>query len=153
MKMAFRFPVGFMAIKDATQRIHHPSLTSEHQFDGEHWIRYHAYHGAWLRRKLPGFKFPRGYYEVFAEAYVWAALDALERGDRRKCARYLRKALRAAPKWSLTNPRVPAAAAGILLGRHGGRLLTRVRAARLRKSETLVYADQRGTHTYSSTSP
>jgi glycosyltransferase involved in cell wall biosynthesis len=144
MKMAIRFPVGFMAIKDATQRIHHPSITSENRFDGEHWIRYHAYHGAWFTRELPGLKLPRGYYEVFAEAYVWAALDALERGDRRKSARYLRKAIRLAPKWSLSNPRVSANAAGLLLGQHGGKLLTRVRAARQARSEQLVYADEVG---------
>jgi glycosyltransferase involved in cell wall biosynthesis len=144
MKMAIRFPVGFMAIKDATQRIHHPSITSENRFDGEHWIRYHAYHGEWFTRELPGLALPRGYYEVFAEAYVWAALDALERGERRKCARYLRKAVRLAPKWSLANPRVSASAAGLLLGDRGGKLLTRVRAARQSRSEQLVYADEVG---------
>lgn len=143
MKMALRFPVGFIAIKDATQRIHHPSITSEHRFDGEHWIRYHAYHGAWFRRELPGLKLPRGYYEVFADAYIIAALDALERGDRRKCARYLRKAVRLSPK-ALANPRVIAGAAGLLLGRRGGRLLTRVRAMRQRRSDRLVYADEGG---------
>jgi glycosyltransferase involved in cell wall biosynthesis len=144
MKMAIRYPVGFMAIKDATQRIHHPSVTSENRFDGEHWIRYHAYHGEWFTRELPGFKLPRGYYEVCADAHMMAALDALECGDRRKSARYLRKAVRLAPSYSLANPRVTAGAAGLLLGHRVRRLLARVRAARQARSDQLVYADEVG---------
>ena len=144
MKMAIRFPVGFMAIKDATQRIHHPSITSENSFDGEHWIRYHAYHGEWFTRELPGLKLPPGYYEVYADAHIMAALDALERSDRRKSARYLRKAIRLAPSYSLANPRVTVGAAGMLLGRPGRRLLSRVRASRQARSDQLFYADEVG---------
>jgi glycosyltransferase involved in cell wall biosynthesis len=142
MKMAMKYPVGFMAIKDATQRIHHPSITSEHQFDGEHWIRYHTYHGEWFTRELPGLKLPRGYYEVFADAHLRAALDAVGRDDRRKALGYLRKTVRLAPRYSLANPRVVATAAGLLLGRRGSRLVTRLRAARARRHDKLVYLDE-----------
>jgi GT2 family glycosyltransferase len=144
LRMALRFPTGFMAIKDATQRIHHPSITSEANFDGEHWIRYHEYHADWFRRELPGLKLPREYDEIVADAYIMAALDALERSDRRACARYLRGAVRCSPG-SVANPRLTAAAAALLLGRTGAGLLARARAARRRRSDELVYETADGT--------
>jgi glycosyltransferase involved in cell wall biosynthesis len=148
LRMALRFPTGLMAIKDATQRIHHPSITSEHSsgvtsvggagFDGEYWIRYHEYHGEWFRRELPGFRLPRQYDEIFAEAYIMAALDALERGDRRSCARHLRSAIRRDPT-SIANPRVAACAAALVLGRRGADLVSRARAARRLRSAEISY--------------
>jgi hypothetical protein len=129
-----------MAIRDATQRIHHPSVTSEANFDGEYWIRYHAYHGEWFCRELPGFKMPREYNQVYAAAHVMAALDALERDDRQKSVRYLRRALRLAPS-SVRDPRVAVTAVGLVLGRRGAGLVTRARAARQRRRDDLVYAD------------
>ena len=50
LRMALRFPTGFLAVRDATQRLHHPSLTSAATSDGELWIRWHDYHGEWIRR-------------------------------------------------------------------------------------------------------
>jgi GT2 family glycosyltransferase len=138
LRMALRFSVGFMAVKDATQRIHHPSITSEHEFDGEYWIRYHEYHSEWFHRELPGLRLPRQFDEVFADAHIMAALDALERGDRRKCARHLYCAVGRSPR-SLANPRVAASAAGLVLGRRGSELLARARAARRVRSDELVY--------------
>ena len=98
MRMALRFPTGFLAVRDVAQRLHHPSLTSECHFDGEHWISYHHYHSAWFRRALPGVELPRQFDQLSLEAYIMAALDALEHGDRRKCAHYLRSAVRRDPR-------------------------------------------------------
>ena len=97
MRMALRFPTGFLALRDGTQRLHHPSLTSEANFDGEHWIFYHRFHSEWFRRALPGLKLPREFHQIFAEAYIMAALDALERGDRRKVVKYVRRRAPAGP--------------------------------------------------------
>jgi glycosyltransferase involved in cell wall biosynthesis len=138
LRMALRFPTGFLAITDAVQRVHHPSITSELTLDGEFFIRYHAYHAQWFRRELPGLRLPRQYDEIFAEAYVMAALDALEHGDRRKCAQYLRSAIRRCPS-SIANPRVAASAGGLALGRRGADLLSRARAARRVRSSELGY--------------
>jgi hypothetical protein len=138
MRMAVRFPTGFIGIRDASQRIHGHSITSDLRIDGEYLIRYHAYHGAWFRRELPGLQFPRQYDEIFADAYIIAALDALERGDRRRCARHLRSAVRRSPR-SIANPRIAASVAALLLGRRGSRLLARVRSARRLRSAELVY--------------
>jgi glycosyltransferase involved in cell wall biosynthesis len=141
MRMALRFPTGFMAIKDASHRIHHPSITSEASFEGENFIHHHEYYGEWFRRELPGLQLPREYDEVFADAYIMAALDALERGDRRRCARHVRSAVRRCPS-SITNPRIAASAAGLMLGRTGTSLLARTRATRRRRSSELVYDDR-----------
>ena len=59
--------------------------------------RYHHYHSDWFRRALPGLELPRQFDQIFAEAYIMAALDALERDDRRKCAAYLRRPSGAIP--------------------------------------------------------
>jgi glycosyltransferase involved in cell wall biosynthesis len=138
MRMALRFPTGFLAVRDVTQRIHHPSLTSEANFDGEHWISYHLYHSDWFCRALPGLELPRQFNQVFADAYIMAALDALEREDRRKTATYLRRALRRDPG-ALLNPRVAVAATGVLAQSRGSQVLARARAARRRRSEQLVF--------------
>jgi glycosyltransferase involved in cell wall biosynthesis len=138
LKMALRFPTGFLAIKDATQRIHHPSITSEHSFDGEYWLRYHDYHESWFRRELPDLRLPRQYHQIVADAHILASLDALERGDRQRCARHLGNALRQSPS-SIAKPRFAAGAAGLALGRRGPSLLARARAARRRRSGELSY--------------
>jgi glycosyltransferase involved in cell wall biosynthesis len=138
LKMALRFPTGFLAIKDATQRIHHPSITSEHSFDGEYWLRYHDYHESWFRRELPGLRLPRQYHQIRADAHIMASLDVLERGDRQRCARHLGNALRRSPS-SIAKPRFAVSAAGLALGRRGPSLLARVRAARRRRSGELSY--------------
>ena len=138
MRMALHFPTGFLAVRDSCQRIHHPSLTSEHSPDGEYWIRFHEYHGEWFRRELPGLRLPRQYDELFADAYTLAALDALERDDRRRCVHYLSRAVRRCPS-SVANPRVAACAAGLVLGRRGARALARARAARRLRDGDLRY--------------
>jgi glycosyltransferase involved in cell wall biosynthesis len=138
MRMALKFPVGFIAVRDAVQRIHHPSITTENDFDGEYWVRWHQYHGEWFRRELPGVNLGRGFNEVFAEAYIMAALDALEAGDRRKAARYLRRAVRRDQR-ALLNPRVAVGTVGVLTGERGARTLTKLREARRAGSEKLVY--------------
>jgi glycosyltransferase involved in cell wall biosynthesis len=138
MRMALRFPTGFLPVRDAFQRIHHPSITSETTLDGQHWIRYHRYNGEWFSRELPGLRLPRQHRQLYSEAYVEAALDALGRDDRRECARYLRSALRRSPG-SLVNPRLAAGAAGLLLGRRGATVMARARTARHRRGSELAY--------------
>src|SRR3954454_17189831 len=94
MRMALRFPTGFLAVQDGAQRMHHPSITSEEDnFDGEHWIRFHQYNRQWFQRALPGLQMPPGFDRVLSQAYVMGALDALKRGERRKSARYLSQAV------------------------------------------------------------
>jgi glycosyltransferase involved in cell wall biosynthesis len=138
LRMALRFPTGFLAVRDGCQRIHHPSVTSETSFDGEFCIRYLEYHSEWFHRELPGLQLPHQYDEIFADACIMAALDALECGDRGKSARYLRGALRRRPS-SIANPRVAASAAGVVLGRRGANLVARARAARRLRGGELSY--------------
>ena len=141
LRMALRFPTGFMAIRDGIQRIHHPSITSESNFDGEYWIRYQEYHADWFRRELPGLQLPPECDEIVADAHIMAALDALERGDRRRCARHLRSALRRCPRY-VANPRLAAGAAGLVLGRRGAGLIARIRAARHTRNAEISYEQE-----------
>ncbi len=138
MRMALRSETGFLAVRDVAQRLHYPSITSEMPFDGERWIRYHDYHGEWFRRALPGFELPRQFDQLRSDAYILAALDALEQGERRRGRSRLAAAVRAYPR-SLFNPRVAAATLALLLGRRGTDALAQKRSARRERSETLVY--------------
>jgi len=146
MRLALRFPTGFLAARDVAQRIHHPSITSESKFDGERWIRYHDYYGKCIRRALPGIRLPRQFNQLRADAYIMAALDAIEQGDRWRCGRRLRSAVRAYPP-ALINPRITAGAIALLLGERAARTLGRTRDSFHRRSETLAYEqpETRGT--------
>jgi glycosyltransferase involved in cell wall biosynthesis len=144
MRMSVAFPTGFLALRDVAQRIHvtdearHESVTSESTFDGERWVRYHEYYREWLRRALPDVKLPREFNRIRGQAFIIAALDALERGDGARCARYLRGAVGADPLAAF-NPRVSACVIGLLLGERGRRMVRGARSTRKRRSETLVY--------------
>ena len=141
LRMALRYPTGFMPIRDGIQRIHHPSITSEINFDGEYWTRYQEYHADWFRRELPGLQLPPESDEIAADAHIMAALDALERGDRRRCARHLSSALRRCPRY-VANPRLAAGAAGLVLGRRGAGLIARIRAARHARNAEISYEQE-----------
>jgi GT2 family glycosyltransferase len=138
MRMALRSPVGFLALRDVAQRVHHPSITTDSAYDGERWIAYHDHYRELIGRRLPGVKLPKQCKQLHSEAYIWAALDAIEQGDRRKSARYLASGVRAyAP--ALANRRVAAAAAALVTGDRGARMLRRVRDRLRRRNEVLVY--------------
>ena len=138
MRMALRYPTGFLALRDVAQRVHHPSITTETAYDGERWIRYHDHYGELITRRLPGVKLPRQFRELRGQAYIWAALDGIEEGKRRKSARYLASAVRAHPA-ALANPRVAAAAVALVTGHRGARMMSRVRDRLRRRNEILVY--------------
>jgi hypothetical protein len=143
MRMAVVFPTGFLALRDVLTRVDHPSpdhpgITRESTLDGERWIRYHQYYGEWIRRGLPGVQLPRQFNLLRGRAYIIGALDALEQGDQRKCATYLRSAIRAYPP-TILNPRVAAGTIGLLLGNRGKRIVGRARDVARRRSDELAY--------------
>ena len=143
-RMAFRFPSGFLRVRDVAQRVHvsddnsHDSITSESEYVGERWISYHEYYRDWIRRELPDLKLPRELDQLHARAYIIGALDAIERDDQRKAAAFLRRAIRIYPP-SLLNPRVTAAAAGVLMGERGRRAVGRARDAARRRGGIVAY--------------
>jgi glycosyltransferase involved in cell wall biosynthesis len=144
MRMSLKFPTGFIAVRDVAQRIHvtddsrHESVTSQLTCDGERWIRYHEHYRRWIREALPGVKLPPEFNRIRAQAFIIAALDALERGDRSLCVHHLHSAIRT-DRLAVLNPRVPAAALGVLLGERVSRMICGARRASRRRSETLVY--------------
>jgi hypothetical protein len=144
MRMSVRFPTGFLAVRDVAQRVHvtdnsrHESVTSEETFDGERWVRYHEHYREWIREKLPELKLPRQFNRLRAKAFIIAALDALEHGDRSLCRRRLRSAVSASPRAAF-NPRVAACAAGLVFGERGRRMIHGSRNIARRRRDTLVY--------------
>jgi GT2 family glycosyltransferase len=138
LRMALRYETGFLAVRDVAQRVHHPSITTDMPFDGERWVRYHDYHDAWFQRELPDLDLSRDLDELRAQAYVLAALDALEQTDRRRAATNLARSIRT--DWhSLLNPRVPAVALALLGGRRGAEALARKRSARRERNDVVAY--------------
>ena len=144
MRMSLRFPTGCLAARDVAQRIHvtddsrHESVTSDSTFDGERWVRYHEYHRDLIRRQLPGVRLPREFARIRSQAFIIAALDAIERGDRRRSAHYLREAVSVDPL-AVFNPRVTAGTIGLLFGERGRRILHGARNAARRRSGKLAY--------------
>jgi glycosyltransferase involved in cell wall biosynthesis len=143
LRLALRFPVGFIAVKDAAQRIHDASITNGLEcYDGEYFVRFQDYHRRWFEGELPGLELPRQYDELVVDAHAIAALDALERGDRTKCGRHLRTALRRRPS-AVVKPRLAASVVGLALGRRGPELLARARNSRRRSADELIYEGRR----------
>jgi glycosyltransferase involved in cell wall biosynthesis len=144
MRMSIAFPTGFLAVRDVAQRIHvtdntrHESVTSESTFDGERWVRYHEYHRDWFQRALPEVRLPRQFGRIRAQAFIIAALDAIESGDRSRCAEHLRGAVAADPLAAF-NPRLAVCAFGLLLGERGSRIVRGVRNSARRRNQTLAY--------------
>jgi hypothetical protein len=83
-------------------------------------------------------KLPRQFKQLQGESYIWAALDGIEQGDRRRSARNLASAVRAYPQ-ALANPRVAAAALALVTGDRGTRMMRRVRDRLRRRNEIVVY--------------
>jgi glycosyltransferase involved in cell wall biosynthesis len=142
MRMSVAFPTGFLARRDVAQRIgvdrRHESVTSNETFDGERWVSYHRYYREWFAERLPGLKLPREFSRLRAHAFIIAALDAIESGDRGRGAAHLRDAVATDPLVAL-NPRVAVCAVGLLLGERGSRIVHGTRNVARRRSETLAY--------------
>jgi glycosyltransferase involved in cell wall biosynthesis len=131
LRLALRFPVGYLAVRDADYRVHSSQVTMTSRKRGEDQIRLIErvrslveesgieHDGRVLRRRLAG-------------AHLSAALDALQDPDRPTARRHLTTALRTNPPSAL-DPRTPAALAGFVLGRRGRRALDRARHLVLRK--------------------
>ena len=96
------------------------------------------YHGDWFGASFLGSGCRGSSGRVRAGLHHGCARSALERGERAKTGRYL-PAGAAAFAGAIRNPRVAVAAAGALLGRRGVDVLSRMRAARHSRNDTLAY--------------
>lgn len=132
LRLAIRFPVGYLAVRDADYRIHDSQVTMTTGRRGEQRLRSLEQVDAllaaapeidvdrrWLRRRKAG-------------AHLSAALDDLQEENRAAARRHLRAGLKTYPAVAI-DPRMPAALAGLVLGRRGTRALARLRYNVLRR--------------------
>jgi glycosyltransferase involved in cell wall biosynthesis len=132
LRLALRFPVGYLAVRDADYRVHGQQVTMTVRRRGEEQIRLFEHLGT-LLDGAPGIVADRRpLRRRLAGAHLSAALDALQDPDRRPVRRHLADALRISPAAAL-DPRLPTALLGLVLGRRGSRAVDRLRFFVLRK--------------------
>jgi glycosyltransferase involved in cell wall biosynthesis len=140
LRLALRFPVGYLDVHDADYRVHLRQETSAISLRvGEEALRLFEAAEEAIKREFPRARLDeRLIRRRRAFWLVSASLDALEEGDVRAARRSLREAARVSPL-SLLDRRALAAAAGTLLGRRGshaigGMLRNFVRARRVERT-------------------
>lgn len=132
LRLALRFPVGYLAVRDADYRVHRQQVTMTVRRRGEEQVRLFEHLGTLLDAS-PGIVSDRKpLRRRLAGAHLSAALDALQDEDRSPVRRHLAQALRISPAAAI-DPRAPAALVGLALGRRGSRALDRARYLVLRK--------------------
>jgi glycosyltransferase involved in cell wall biosynthesis len=132
LRLALRFPVGYLAVRDADYRVHTSQVTMTNRRRGEDQVRLVERIRS-LVAEAPGIEADeRLLRRRLARAHLSAALDALQGPDRPAARRHLQAALKEYPPSAL-DPRTAAVVAGFALGRRGRRALDRARYLVLRK--------------------
>ena len=132
LRLGIRFPVGYLAVRDAQFRIHPMQMHRAVRHFGEEKLLVWPHVEQLIERHLPGARLgeeDRAWRR--SGALLTAALDALEEGDRRRCIARLAEAVRVRPR-SMLDARFPALVACLPLGARARRIL---RPGRLRMHE------------------
>jgi glycosyltransferase involved in cell wall biosynthesis len=132
LRLALRFPVGYLAVRDADYRVHSSQVTMTNRKRGEDQVR--------LVERIRSLVVEAPAIEAddrllrrrLARAHLSAALDAVQGPDRPGARRHLQAALKEYPPSAL-DPRTAAVVAGFVLGRRGRRALDQARYLVLRK--------------------
>lgn len=128
LRLALRFPVGYLHTYDASWRRHGSQSTYQDRGWGAAHVAFLEHADRLVSATLPDLRLPRRTYaRQLSARLVQMSLDALETGDRREAVACLRRAVRLHPP-TLLDPRAPVAAALLVGGGHGGRALRRLRA-------------------------
>jgi hypothetical protein len=127
MRLAVRFPVGYLTTPDSFWREHGDQSTRAVEDRRREFALLLAHAEEDVRKHLPQLR-PTGLHRrsVLASWTLTNALDALEQGRRRVALRELAAALRTYPPATF-DVRTPAMLASLVLGRSGSRTLHRVR--------------------------
>lgn len=127
LRIALRYPIGYLAVTDCAGRFHAASVTSRSKALGLGRLRFLDHAESLIQRDLPGLVLPAGLRRRRrARFLVTCALDAVEEGSEHAARRYLRAAVRVYPS-SLLDPRVPAALTALAGGERGRRMLSTLR--------------------------
>jgi|1185.fasta_scaffold00527_4 glycosyltransferase involved in cell wall biosynthesis len=132
IRLALRFPVGYLAVADADYRVHRQQVTMTARRRGEQQLRLLDQIDG-LLAATPGVEPDRRQLRRRrAGAHLSAALDALQDPNRRAAGRHLARALRTHPP-AAVDPRTAATLVGLAVGARGRRALDRLRFLVLRK--------------------
>jgi hypothetical protein len=124
LRIAIRFPVGYLARWDADYRVHGGQVTVDvHGGRAEERLRF-LEHAGELVAAVPelGLRPPVGDDDMRARILLSKALDDIQAGQRGDALAALREAVRRRPS-AAWDSRVPAALAGLAAGRAGARAL------------------------------
>lgn len=132
LRLALRFPVGYLADWDSDYRIHQAQATLTTRRRGNERLHMYAKVDELLAQTPNVHVDPAIRRRQLAVAHLIAALDSVEQGERREARRHLTSAVRAHPP-SMADTRFPAALVALALGRHGRRFLAQARFLVLRK--------------------
>jgi glycosyltransferase involved in cell wall biosynthesis len=127
-RLGIRFPVGYLAVRDAHFRLHPTQAHRAIRHFGEEKLLAWPHVEQLIDRELPVARLgDEDRARRRSGAFLTTALDALEEGDRRRSVACLAEAIRVRPR-SLLDARVPVLVAFLPLGAHARRVL---RPARL----------------------
>jgi glycosyltransferase involved in cell wall biosynthesis len=133
LRLGIRFPVGYLAVRDAYFRIHPLQTHRGIRQYGEEKLLVWPHVEQLIERELPAARLSDAdRASRRSGALLTAALDALEAGDRRRSFARLADAIRVRPR-SVLDPRVPVLLVCLPLG---ARALRSLRPLRLRIHET-----------------
>ena len=124
LRLAVRFGFGYLHVWDAAYRRHDEQMTYSQHGWGEEWLRFLPHANAIVPERLRMSR--REMRRRRSHAFLSAALDALETGDRRSALRHVRAAIRTYSLRAL-DPRTPAVLIVSALGARSRRALARLR--------------------------
>lgn len=137
LRLAVRYPAGFLHVRDCAFRVHDGSLTAKRPPLGEFYLAWTRRMEAIIAAGLPALELDESLRRrKRAYAGVKAALDALEARDRPRAIAHLRAAVRVYPRAAF-DPRVPVALAVAATGERGLETLDRARAFAARRELNL----------------
>ena len=126
LRLALRFPVGYLPVWDTRYRFH-PNQTTASITWGEPWLAFQEHVEALLEEQLPEAQFtPREKRERRASAFLSIGLDRLRDGERRHAVNAVGTAVRMYPLAAL-DPRALAIVLASVLGARSRRLVQRLR--------------------------
>ena len=132
LRLALRFPVGYLAVWDAAYRVHDQQVTMTSRRRGLQELTLLDHIDGLLAEAPHVHPDRRRLRRRRASAHLSAALDELQEPDRRSASRHLAEAVRTYPPAAI-DPKMPAALVGLTFGARGRRAVQRLRYLVLRK--------------------
>lgn len=133
IRLAVRFPVGYVHSWDSAVRVHDSQVTFTHWPDRDEILRLLDHFEELVRTHQPGLQLdPKPLARKRAAVLLSAALDSVERADRRTALGYARRARSVYPRSAL-NTKMLGLLASLPLGRRGRSGLKKLRYRIFRK--------------------